>query len=267
MSFSQETVKVDPNHSQDGGYGYMINADRTCSVWWAEGAYKVMRDAPLPSRKDNHIQMGSAKNEYESFIVVLKPTRRMENFRIAASELTDGQGNTIGGENITIRKVEYVQVTIPTDSYGFPGWWPDPLPVYDKPETIFPKENQPFWITIKVPASAKAGNYSGKIALSSGGWNLTVPIKLQVWDFILPKSPSMRSSFGMNMKSVKEYENIRTLEDEKKVFDYYMESFRDYKISPYNPFEYSPIKEDITGVAWEGGFFDSEVKYAGTYSY
>ena len=71
----------------------------------------------------------------------------------------------------------------------------------------------------------------------------------------------------MNMKSVKEYENIKTLEDEKKVFDYYMESFRDYKISPYNPFEYSPIKEDITGVAWEGGFFDSEVKYAGTYSY
>ena len=46
MAFSQEAVKVDPNHSQDGGYEYMINTDRTCSVWGAEGAYKVMRDAP-----------------------------------------------------------------------------------------------------------------------------------------------------------------------------------------------------------------------------
>ena len=182
ISFSQEMAKVDPNHSQDGGYGYMIKTDRTCSVWWAEGAYKVMRDAPLPSRKDNQIKMWSAKNESESFIVVIHPTKRMENLRIAMPELTDGQGNTIGSESFTVRKVEYVEVTKPTDSYSFTGWWPDPLPVYNKPETIFAEENQPFWITVKVPDSANAGNYSGNIVLSSGAWNLTVPVELQVWD-------------------------------------------------------------------------------------
>ncbi|MFC2125306.1 glycoside hydrolase domain-containing protein [Bacteroidota bacterium] len=267
ISYSQEILKVDPNHSQDGGYGYLINSDQTCSVWWAEGSYKVMRDAPLPSQKDNQVKIWSAKNEYESFIVVIHPENRMENFRITMPELTDNQGNTIGPEKITVRKVAYVKVTKPTDSYGYTGWWPDPLPVYDAPETVFPKENQPFWITVKVPASAKAGNYSGNLVLSSGAWNLTVPVNLRVWDFTLPESPSMRSGLGMSMNNVKDYDNINTLEEEKKVFEYYMETFRDYKISPYNPFEYSPIKEEVRGVAWEGGLFDSEVKHAGTYSY
>ena len=127
LSFSQE-VKVDPYHLQDGGYGYLINTDQTCSVWWTEGAYKVMRDAPVPSRKNNKIEIGSARNESESFIVVIQPSIRMENFRIEVADLKDGLGNSIDRENISIRKVEYVKVTKPTDSYGFPGWWPDPIP-------------------------------------------------------------------------------------------------------------------------------------------
>ena len=267
VSFAQEQVKVDPNHLRDGGYGYMIDTGRTCSVWWAEGAYKVMKDAPLPSRKDGEIKIWSAKNEYESFIVVIQPKQRMENFRITPSDLTDGRGNAVGGENVTVRKVEYVRVKKPTDAYGFPGLWPDPLPVYEHPETIFPVENQPFWVTVKVPATARAGDYSGGIALSSGGWSLTVPVKLHVWDFALPQTPSMRSGFGLNLGSVKEYDNLMTPEDERKVFDYYMEAFRDYKLSPYDPFVYSPIKEDIQGVAWMGGFFDSTEKHSGNYSY
>lgn len=266
-SYAQEAVKVDPNHVRDGGYGYLAAADRTCTVWWAEGAYKVMRDAPLPSREDGEIRMWSAQNEYESAIVVVRPSRRMENFRITLPELMDGRGNRIGPEHITIRKVEYVKVGKPTDAYGIPGWWPDPLPVYERPETLFPAENQPFWVTVNVPSETPAGDYSGLVTLDSGDWSLTVPVRLHIWDFALPKTPSMRSGFGLNLSPVKEYDNIRTPEDERKVFDFYMETFRDYKISPYNPFVYSPIREDIKGVAWDGGFFDSGEKHSGSYSF
>ena len=264
---AQETVKTDPNHLKSNGYGYLIGEDNKCSVWWAEGAYKVMRDAPIPTNKNDEISMWSAKNEYESFILVVKPTVRIENFRIIIPNLKDDDGNTIDNSNITIRKVEYVQVKEPTDSYGFAGWWPDPLPIYEQPGTIYPAENQPFWVTVKVPANSKAGKYSGNINLSSDDWGLSVPIKLHVWDFTLPQTPSMRSGFGLNFENVKMYDHIKTPEETKQAFDYYMQAFRDYKISPYNPFELTPIKESISGVPWEGGFFDNKIKYEGEYSY
>ena len=265
LAFAQD--KVDPNHLKTGGYGYLIQTDQTCSSWWAEGSYKVMRDAPVPAKKNAQINLWSAKNEYESFIVVINPKKRMENFRILVSALKDSHGNTIQSNNITVRKVEYVKVSHPTDSYGLTGWWPDPLPEYQHPETITPAENQPFWITIKVPSNAVAGNYSGEVILNSGDWELSVPICLEVWDFALPDAPSMRSGFGLDFGTVKRYENLKTSEDEIKAFENYMKSFSEYKLSPYNPFVYSPIKQEVRGVAWAGGFFDSNIKYAGNYSY
>jgi hypothetical protein len=203
-TISQEILKVDPNHLEDGGYGYLISADQTCYVWWAEGAYKVMKDAPVPTKNVDEIKIWSAKNEFESFIIVIHPLKRMENFRIKIPELKDNNGNSIKGEEIIIRKVEYVKVLKPTDSYGYKGWWPDPLPVYEKPGTIFPNENQPFWITVNVPANSNAGVYSGEVVISSGNWKLSVPVTLNVWDFELPVTPSMRSGFGLFFNTVKD---------------------------------------------------------------
>jgi hypothetical protein len=64
VAFSQEIEKVDPDHVKAGGYGYIIGSDKACTVWWAEGTYKVMRDTPVPEKKDSEIKMWSAKNEY-----------------------------------------------------------------------------------------------------------------------------------------------------------------------------------------------------------
>ena len=97
---------------------------------------------------------------------------------------------------------------------------------------------------MKVPADAKAGDYSGNLHLNSDEWNLTVPVRLHVWDFTLPHTPSIRSGFGFNLSEVRNYDNLQTPEEEKEAFDYYMQAFRDYKISPYNPFQLNPIREE-----------------------
>jgi len=149
-------TKTDPYFTKEGGFGYNIMSDAICSLWWSEASYKVMRDAPLPKKKDPEIKIWAARNEFESFILVVRPLKRMENFRISIPELRDNSGNTLSAGSLTFRKVEYVKVSRPTDSYGFAGWWPDPLPLYEQPETIMPSENQPFWVTVKVPADAPA---------------------------------------------------------------------------------------------------------------
>ena len=92
---AQEVSKTDPYHQKTGGFGYLIGEDRDCSVWWAEAAYKVLRDTHVPKNKDGKIKMWSAKNEFESFILVVKPVARMENFRISFPYLKDGEGNKL----------------------------------------------------------------------------------------------------------------------------------------------------------------------------
>ena len=264
---AEEPLRTDPNHLRDGGYGYLVSSGAPCSVWWAEAAYKVMRDAPLPTRKDGEIKLWSAANEYESFLLVVRPEKRLDNFRLSLTPFTDGSGRQLPALQITVRQVEYVRVSKPTDTWGFAGWWPDPLPLLTSPTTLYPRENQPFWITVKVPAGAAAGFYSARVLLQAGDWRLEVPVRLQVWDFTLPQTPTMRSGFGLDMATVKEYEKITDPGEERQLFDYYMESFRDYKISPYNPFLYAPIEEEIRGVAWQGGFFDSREPFSGRYSF
>lgn len=258
--------KVDPNHIQHGGYGYRISSTSDVDLWWAEAAYKVMKDAPLPIKKKNSINMESAKNEWESFILVFKPNRKLQNVRI---ELTDMQGesSTIPSSMWTVRKVEYVNVTHPTDNYGFTGMWPDPLPLYKGGDTLENGANHPFWISVKVPKEVAAGKYKGKVRLVANDWSQDVQIELNVWDFELPDTPTMRSGFGINMSNISRYNNLTTDEQKKHAFDMYMKAFSDYKISPYNPFELTPIKEKITGIDWTGGFYDSKEKHEGKYAY
>ncbi|WP_299577381.1 glycoside hydrolase domain-containing protein [uncultured Sunxiuqinia sp.] len=263
---AQENTIVDPYHRDAGGYGYLIENNEQCAVWWAEGAYKVMRDTPVPEREGDTIKIWSAQNEYESFLVVIKPNQRLENFRLTVSSLTNEDGSRVEAEQASIRKVDYVKVTKPTDAYGFKGWWPDPLPLVDGSVTLFGAENQPFWVTVKTPAGTPAGTYHGNLNLSAEGWNLSIPIQLNVWDFALPKITSMRSGFGLNMNTVNEYHQLTDPEDSKKVFDLYMQEFKNYKVAPYNPFEFSPIKETVSGIFWQGGFFDSKEKHAGKYA-
>lgn len=42
-------AQVDPNHIATGGYGHLIDKGKKATVWWAEGVYKVMKDAPAPT--------------------------------------------------------------------------------------------------------------------------------------------------------------------------------------------------------------------------
>ncbi|MHA7109160.1 DUF4091 domain-containing protein [Sunxiuqinia elliptica] len=264
---AQENTIVDPYHQDAGGYGYLIENNEQCAVWWAEGAYKVMRDTPVPEQDGDTVKIWSAQNEYESFLVVIKPNQRLENFRLTVSSLTNEDGSRVEAEQANIRKVDYVKVTKPTDDYSFKGWWPDPLPLYDEPATLFGAENQPFWVTIKTAEGTPAGTYHGSLQLSAEGWNLSVPVQLNVWNFTLPKITSMRSGFGLNMNTVKEYHQLTNPADSRQVFDRYMQAFKNYKIAPYNPFEFAPIKETVSGIFWQGGFYDSQEKYAGKYAF
>ena len=252
-----------PNRIHATGYGYSLGNDAHCAVWWAEGPYKVLWDDPAPEGKVIPVQLRSAKNEYESFQVILKPHKEIRNLSISMGNLKSESGLLLPKPEITIRKEVYVHVIRPTDNYAQTGWYPDALPELKEPANLEAGKNHPFWITIKIPATAKAGTYSGALQLTADSWSRDIPVSLRVWNFALPDKPSIRSSFGINPGTIRQYHNLQTDEELKEVTDRYYRMMHDYKIAPTDPFRLYPMKVTVEGLKWSGGVFVSDTVHSG----
>jgi hypothetical protein len=244
-------------------YGYLIADNPAAALWWAEGAYKVMKDDPVPASRRETIDLDCARNEFEPFLLMVAPKTRLDDVRVAVSDLTGTAGALQAAASISIRHVEYVRVEIPTDEAGTAGWWPDPLPPYDGPFTAPAGENHPLWITIHVPPSAAPGEYRGTITVTTAGWKAAVPIRLRVRAFTLPARPSVRSSFGMPTDFIRRYHNLETREELEKVVDLYYKDMAEHRVAPVTPFELYPIKVSFAGIPWEGGEFVAAPVHAG----
>jgi hypothetical protein len=245
-------------------YGYTLGDDGVCAVWWAEGTYKIMQQDPLPNGKIRPILIYSAGNEYESVQIVLHPHKSLNNFQIITQDLRSESGSILSSGQITVRIVEYIEVIRPTDSYGKPGWYPDQLPVLDKPPDLQEGRNHPFYITVHVPKETSPGNYNGSIQLMADGWEKVIPVELQVWNFTLPDKTSVRSAFGISTENIRNYHNLKSDEELKNVTDKYYAALRDYKIGPTNPFSLHPMDVIVDGLNWTGGVFTDETVHSGS---
>jgi hypothetical protein len=244
-------------------YGYLLFQDTQAALWWAEGAYKVMKDDPLPKTKKAEVYLECARNEYEPFLLVLKPNRRMDGIRIEARPLVGPNGREIPSSSIAICHVGYVNVLVPTDEYGSAGKWPDPLPPYEGSFSACSGENHSLWITVHVPPETKPGEYRGALTLSCGTWKKEIPVVLRVWGFALPEETHIRSSFGLYTGDIQRYHNLETEEELKKVYDLYLENMREHRLAPTSALDLYPMKERVKGLSWKGGEFVSDVVHSG----
>jgi hypothetical protein len=156
----------------------------------------------------------AARNEYAPFqIVVRAGTRGLKRVNATAGPLMLKRGRTIPPAQITFFREQYVEVKkLSPKSKSVPGWYPDALIPFLDPSTgkppvrarfaaapfdIVPNSNQPLWVDVLTPEDATPGEYRGTIMISAEGIQPhSVPIKLAVWDFALPDTPSMRTHFG-----------------------------------------------------------------------
>ncbi|MFN3420856.1 MAG: glycoside hydrolase domain-containing protein, partial [Armatimonadota bacterium] len=169
--------------------------------------------------------------------------------------------------------VDYVPVTIPTDAWGSEGEFPDPLvPLWRRDREQGTKEdemtkaievqvenlqagkNQPLWLTVFVPKGVPAGKYQANIriveAIGAGGKPLTypsssIPIQLRVFDFTLPDDTPLRTAYGVHIDN--DWHRLKTQEQFRQVWDLYMQICRRYRISPYTPHAYAPIRWEAKG--------------------
>lgn len=244
-------------------YGYLVAQDNVATVWWCESPYKVSRERPAPEARRPLVLIEAARNEYEAAQVVVRPSRELTGFMATVSDLSGPQGAQIPASALTIDQVEYVNVSIPTDSTGCEGWWPDPLPPLRKPIELTPDRNHPLWITVHVPKDIPGGDYRGTLVLSADDWRNEVSLQVHVFDFTLPDETHVESGFGLSAGPLREYHNLETNEELRQVFDLYLRNFAAHRISPYDPAPFDPMRVTFTGVTWEGGRFVTDEKASG----
>ncbi len=155
---------------------------------------KVLFDQPVQYELTDTVELSAAGGEYEAFQLVIyghKDTLRSVRCRLKRLE-----GGKTGMEPavVSFNPVGYVPTTVACDKYeSSVGWWPDPLHNIDEFDVI-PDEVQPVWVTFYVPRGTPAGNYYGKIIVSSAkGASRELNVKLRVWSFDIPLTPSLKT--------------------------------------------------------------------------
>src|SRR5438046_10612894 len=86
-----------------------ISRDSVCQVWTADAGEKIWKDTPLPANSPSvsAVSVTAARNEYASFLFVVKPFRNLSGITAEMSDLVSGP-NRIASTNITARYVDSV---------------------------------------------------------------------------------------------------------------------------------------------------------------
>jgi hypothetical protein len=228
--------------------------------WWCESAWKVGAELGHPMggmRPSRGVRIEAARGEYEAAQLVLNPGRRDGVLqKVEVGELRAKKGDAkIPASAISIMEVATVKVEHPSDYLGEPGEYPDPLPPLVTPLKLPANRNQALWILVHVPEDVPGGYYEGEIAITTDAGPGKVSLRVEVFDFVLPKESHLRSGFGLDTNEIKRYHKLKTKEQELEVYDLYMKSFAEHRIAPYSFYAHAPIQ-----IKFEGQGAEKQVK-------
>lgn len=160
-------------------------------IWTVSSYENIFRDAQKNGRSEPFYQLVMAKNEAESFQVLMKSDESFMIESVTFSDLTDGP-KRIPGKSASYNFVDYVYMKGNT-AHQAPqylvrtgeGYYPDPLS--NNPGiNVKASETQPVWITIHTPEKCKAGNYRGTITIKTNLGTYRVDYGVEVCDITIP---------------------------------------------------------------------------------
>jgi hypothetical protein len=194
--------------------GAVQTAQSAPTVWATSSLDRIWQNSPAGS--SNQIDIYVAKDETYSFqIGIQAASGQFTNVRASSSGLS-GPSGLISGSDIVFYREQYISVSaLPSYLASGPnppsgaGMYPDGLiPFVDdetglpasggtisaQPFTVVAGTNQVLWIDLHAPSTYSAGTYSGNVLISSDQGTSTVAVRLHIWNFLLPKVPTYKSS-------------------------------------------------------------------------
>jgi RNA polymerase sigma factor (sigma-70 family) len=163
------------------------------------------RFAALQAAKE--VSIFAARDERESFGVVAMGLKG-HALTAKATELQGPKGGRIPVSEIRVRWAEGVAVNGVTV--------PDPLleeQPFQSPRGIAPM----LWVTVHVPReNAPAGVYRGTLTAELKGRTASLPVTLEVFDFALPRTTYLQSSFWLFRHTIRNFYGMKSVP-----FDFY----------------------------------------------
>lgn len=199
-----------------GDTTYALPSPSGATVWTTTTMDKVLREAAPPTTEGSELQVFAAKNEFEPFqVVVHAPGGGSASLSLSAF------AGPSPLDRVEIERVEYVQIAAPSDPGGIPsGRIPDALvpTSFGAAEALPAGENQPFWITVYVPPSAVAGDYTATLTVDVGGSTSDIPVRLHVFDFALPAEIGFDGNWNASMEALGGGESLEKVQSIKDFF-------------------------------------------------
>lgn len=183
-------------------------------VWVTDATTKVRATDALGTTALTQIE--AARNEYEMFQVVLRNGDgglRVTDVHFDVPDLPTANLRAV--DRVMVYRADYMDITTPSNSEGTTGLWPDALiPVVDsyacEPRKALPFDvptgaNQAFYVEVYVPRHTLPATYAGTLTVkavenpgtdSARTVSYVHNVNLKVWNFTLPSTSSLQSSFG-----------------------------------------------------------------------
>ncbi len=220
----------------EDSYGQRLSSpDPDIGLWWASSGWKISQTRRVPGKKGRAVEISGARNESEAAQLVVRPATAIEGLTATASHLTGPDSAVIPAESVDILRVRYVNVELPSDAWGVPGMWPDPLPPFTAPIALEPGKNQPLWVRVNIPREAVAGMYEGTITIEAAGFTANVPLRVRVYGFEMPDKVTCTTAFGFDAGAVYHYQALKDAQDRETVLQKYLDYFAGNHISLYDP--------------------------------
>ena len=181
--------------------------------WVTHSLQKVRPFDAETAGAEHAVKIHAARNEFEPFQIVLRADGHdLDDVDV---EVTDLRGKTSivpSANYVTVYLERYLNLVRPSSVTGGTGEWPDPLvPRIDRyenqkrngfPFKLISGRNQPIWVDVYVPPSTTPGMYSGQVrVLVAGKARLSLALDLEVWDFELPSTSTLVTTFGFSGNS------------------------------------------------------------------
>jgi competence transcription factor ComK len=242
--------------------------DDSVRIWSVNSLEKISSHYSISGTKSefkDSIKINSAKNEYESFQVIIsnKGDKILEINNIDISDLKSffGRASIISKKNIEVFYVgyvngEYPDVLFPTNVEKYRNEFKE----------IAKGENSNVWITIYVPPDIKAGEYNGTVNLQVNNKTFKIPILLKIWNFSLPQRTHVKTQlFEIDRKEIANRYNLNMFLEKYEQFVKIniFEEYKKHRISPGSPTPLSlrQIYKSNKDILYLANYFEKWCRY------
>ncbi|MHA1291840.1 MAG: glycoside hydrolase domain-containing protein, partial [Promethearchaeota archaeon] len=199
-------------------------------IWLQNSSERVPKNVMISVDSSpiiDRIEINLAKNEYYAFQLVWRPLGKpIEDLTYEISDFNHRKSKniTINSNCCSLRYEEYV----------IEEEFPDVLIPFNKID-LDKKQNYVFWFSIKTPYNILEGKYDGEIEFSfNDNEVVTIKIRLNIWNFAVPKMRHLRTNIGW------------TRGTHKQITNYFFHRMNDYGVPILSTTNYENFKADET---------------------